>query len=294
MAKRKIEKTERLFLEAKKYFPGGVNSPVRSFNYVGGKPLLIKKADNSKVYDYDGHKYIDYVLSWGALILGHRHPQVINDLEQALKDGLSFGTTNIKEIQLAQAIQKAIPFIENMRFVNSGTEAIMGAVRLARGVTKREKIIKFEHSYHGHADYLLAKSGSGLATLNIASSAGVPEDFIKQTIIAPFGNYEFIEDVFRKEGKNIAAVLVEPVGANYGIILPDADFLRKLAVITKQYGTLLIFDEVITGFRFHYGSFAQSANIVPDLICLGKIIGGGLPIGAYGGKKRLMQQLAPL
>jgi len=292
MAKRTIN--SKLFGEAQKYFVGGVNSPVRAFSYVGGDPLIIKKGYGSKVYDHDGNKYIDYVLSWGSLILGHAFPEVVDAVKAAACDGLSFGTTNIKEVELAKLIRKAIPFVEKIRFVNSGTEAVMGAVRLARGYTGRDKIVKFENAYHGHADYLLTKSGSGLATLGIPSSAGVPKDFAKHTIITPANNTNAIEAVFKRYGRKIAAVLVEPVGGNYGVLPPDIEFLKRLRILTAEYGALLIFDEVITGFRFSFGSFARNIGVTPDLIILGKIIGGGLPIGAYGGGRRVMDKLAPL
>ncbi len=294
MAKRIRSKTKKLFEEAKHYLVGGVDSPVRSFGYVGGDPLLIKSGRGAKVYDYDGNGYTDYVLSWGAAILGHANPEVVTALKKALKKGLGFGTTNQLEVELARVINEAIPFIEKIRFVNSGTEAIMGAVRLARGYTSRTRILKFENSYHGHADYLLAKSGSGLATLGIPASSGVPKDFVKHTLVAPQGDIEEVERIFKRYGREIAAVLVEPAGGNYGVIPPDADFLRGLKRITKRYSALLIFDEVITAFRSHFGSSAQEFGVTPDLICLGKIIGGGLPIGSYGGKTEIMNELAPL
>ncbi len=284
---------KRLWQEAKKYLAGGVDSPVRSFRYVGGEPLLIKKGRGSSVWDYAGKRYIDYVLSWGALILGHAHPLIVAAVRKASKDGMGFGATHRSEIDLAQAIHQAIPFIEKIRFVNSGTEAVMGALRLARGVTRREKILKFEGGYHGCADYLLARAGSGLATLSIPVSAGVPKDFIKQTLVAPSRDLNVVEDIFKKEGSNIAAVIIEPVGGNYGVISPDREFLKGLRQITKRFGALLVFDEVITGFRFHYGSIAELMAITPDLICLGKIIGGGLPVGAYGGPDKIMKYLAP-
>lgn len=284
----------KLFNKAKKYLVGGVSSPVRSFSYVGGKPVLITRGKGSKVYDYDGNKYIDYVLSWGALILGHAYGQVIKDLKKVIEHGLSFGTTNAYEVELAKILNGAIPFAEKIRFVNSGTEAVMGAVRLARGLTRRNKIIKFEHSYHGHADYLLASAGSGLATLKIPLSRGVPKNFIKDTLVIPYQDRLLLDKAFKRYGKEIAAVLVEPVGANYGVIAPDIDFLKYLRVITKQHGSLLIADEIITGFRFNFGSFLSNSGITTDLICLGKIIGGGLPIGAYAGSRKIMNYLAPL
>jgi len=295
MAKIKLNNKDReLFYSAEKVLVGGVDSPVRSFGYAGIKPLFIKRGSGAKVYDYDGKVYIDYILSWGSAILGHAHPAVIRDLEKTLRQGLSFGTTNDKEVELAGMIHEAVPLIEKIRFTNSGTEAVMGAVRLARGYTKRDKILKFENSYHGHADYLLAKGGSGLATLGIPSSAGVPRDFTRHTLIAGYGDGDRLEEIFKKHGKDIAAVIVEPAGGNYGVVEPDHIFLDKLRRITKKYKTLLIFDEVITGFRFRYGALADEIGVTPDIICLGKIIGGGLPIGAYGGPKTIMDGLAPV
>ena len=284
---------QKMWQEAKRYLVGGVNSPVRSFRYAGGEPLLIKKGRGSSVWDYDGKRYIDYVLSWGSLILGHAYPSVAAAARKALKDGMGFGTTHKSEIDLAQAVHRAIPFIEKIRFVNSGTEAVMGALRLARAVTGRDKILKFEGGYHGHADYLLVMAGSGLATLSIPVSAGVPKDFIKQTLVASSRNINVVERIFKKEGWNIAAVIVEPVGGNYGVMAPDRDFLKGLRQITKHFGALLVFDEVITGFRFQHGSFAQLLAITPDIICLGKVIGGGLPVGAYGGPDKIMKHLSP-
>jgi glutamate-1-semialdehyde 2,1-aminomutase len=289
-----MAKVKDLLKAANKNLVGGVDSPVRSFNYVGGKPVLIKRGRGAYIYDCRGKPYIDYVLSWGSLILGHAFPQVIRDIKSRMNSGLSFGLTSAAEIELAGAIKEAVGFIEKIRFTNSGTEAVMGAVRLARGYTGRTKILKFGHSYHGSADYLLAKSGSGLATLGISASKGVPQDFIKHTMVAPYGDSECLENVFKKSGRQIAAVLVEPVGGNHGVLPPDIKFLKYLRSLTRKYGSLLIFDEVITGFRFHYGSFAQKSGVTPDLITLGKIIGGGLPVGAFGGSAVVMDKLAPL
>lgn len=294
MAKKVMTENQRLFAEAQNYLVGGVDSPVRSFTSVGGTPISISRGKGALVYDYDGNTYIDYVLSWGASILGHANREVIRDTKRTIDAGFHFGTTNRTEVALARTISEAIGFIKKIRFVNSGTEAVMGAIRLARGVTGREKIVKFEHAYHGHADYLLAKGGSGLATLNIPTSTGVPKSFINETIIARFGDTRAIEKIFKKEGRSIAAVIVEPVGGNYGVTVPDKKYLQYLRNITSLYGSLLIFDEVITGFRFGYGSSAQRFGITPDLVCLGKIIGGGLPIGAYGGSAGIMDHLAPL
>lgn len=285
---------KKLFRQAKKHLVGGVNSPVRAFNYVGGDPVIIERGKGSKVYDHSGRAYVDYVLSFGAIILGHAHQRVVRDTGEALKNGMAFGATTQNEIELAKRIKKAIPGIEKLRFVNSGTEAVMSAVRLARGYTSRDKIVKFKNSYHGHADYFLAKGGSGLATLGIPDSKGVPDDFTKHTIISSSGDKEDIDRVFRKHGRDIAAVVVEPAGGNYGVIPPDVSFLRHLRKVTQKYGALLIFDEVITAFRFSYGTLGNRLGVRPDLVCLGKIIGGGLPIGAYGGRAAIMDHLAPL
>jgi len=287
-------KKRKLFDLAQSLLVGGVDSPVRSFNYVAGEPLFVKSGRGATVFDYNNKAYIDYVLSWGVAMLGHAHPFVIDNIKQTLESGLSFGTTNKLEVDLAGAISRAIPFIEKIRFVNSGTEAAMGAIRLARGYSGRDKIIKFENAYHGHADYLLAKAGSGLSTLGISVSRGVPQDYIKHTIIARLGDKEGLKNIFNKYLNNIAAVIIEPAGGNYGVLPPDIDFLKEARVLTKKYKALLIFDEVITGFRFDYGTAAQSLGVTPDLITLGKIIGGGLPVGAYGGKKEIMDNLAPL
>jgi len=294
MAEKKLTKNHALFGKAKRYLVGGVDSPVRSFRSVGGEPVLIKRAKGSKVYDYDSNEYIDYVLSWGAAILGHAHPAVVNAVKRSLGPGLGFGTTNENEVKLAEAIRQAIPVIKKIRFTTSGTEAVMGALRLARGYTKRDKIVKFEGAYHGHADYLLAKSGSGLATLGIPSSAGVPKNFVKDTIVIPFGDEKALGGIFKRYGRQIAAVIVEPVGGNYGVRAPDQKFLKGIRRITKRYGSLMIVDEIITGFRFSFGSVSREFGIVPDLVCLGKIIGGGLPIGAYGGNEKTMRHLSPV
>ncbi len=293
MAKRIARENKKLFKKAKRCLVGGVDSPVRSFGYIGTEPILVKRGSGAKIYDYDANKYIDYCLCWGAMILGHNHPEVTRSIKEGLGFGLSFGATNKPEIELAGLIRSAIPFAEKVRFVNSGTEAVMGAVRLARGYTKRDDIVKFKNAYHGGADYLLAKSGSGLATFGIPSSAGVPKDFTKHTILAPLGDLEAIERVFKKSGSKIAAVLIEPAGANYGVVPPDLRFLKKLKELTARHGSLLIFDEVVTGFRFNFGSIAEKLGVIPDLITLGKIIGGGLPIGAYGSSEKIMKHLAP-
>jgi len=284
----------KLFKEANKYLVGGVNSPVRSFNYAGVRPVFIKNGRGAFIYDYEGKAYIDYVLSWGSLILGHGYPQVIKDVKNKISSGLSFGLTNKTEIELAKEIKARVKFIDKIRFVNSGTEAVMAAIRLARGFTGRAKILKFEHSYHGSADYLLAKGGSGLATLQIATSGGVPQDFLKHTLIVPFGDLESLKNIFSRFKNQIAAVILEPVGGNYGVVPPDINFLKQAREISVKQGTLLIFDEVITGFRFRNGSMAQEIGVTPDLVTFGKIIGGGLPIGAVAGRAKIMDNLAPL
>ncbi|MFH1783156.1 MAG: glutamate-1-semialdehyde 2,1-aminomutase [Candidatus Omnitrophota bacterium] len=298
MAKKKIEKrthtkNRSLFDSAKKYLVGGVNSPVRSFNYVDSDPILIKRGKGSKIYDYDGNRYIDYVLSYGAMILGHAYPRVIKALGKTIKKGLHFGATSSEEIELAKIIQEAIPSIEKIRFVNSGTEAVMSSVRLARAYTKKKRIVKFINAYHGHADYFLVKGGSGLASFNIPLSEGVLDDFIKHTILVDFNNKAAIDKVFKMHGEDIACVIVEPVGGNFGVTIPEKDYLKHVRSLTSKYNALLIFDEVITGFRFSFGSSMDIFGVKPDLFCLGKIIGGGLPIGAYGGRSDIMDNLAP-
>lgn len=266
---------------------------MRAFKGLGTSPVPISSGRGSKVYDYDGNEYIDYVLSYGANILGHARPEILDAIKEGVDEGLGFGATHADEVRLAKKLQKAIPYLERVRFVNSGTEAVMGAVRLARGVTGRRKIVKFERAYHGHADHLLAKAGSGVAAPGLPGSDGVPRDITRQTIIARYGSESDITAIFKRHGIDIAAVIVEPVGGNDGVIPPDKRFLKFLRRITKANGALLIFDEVITGFRFHYGSAAEYLGIKPDIVCLGKIIGGGLPIGAYGGNKNIMRHLAP-
>lgn len=256
--------------------------------------MLFKEGRGAYLVDYDNHRYLDYCLGWGAMILGHAYPGVIRQIKQSLSSGLGFGATHKSEIELAKIICRAIPFVESLRFVNSGTEAVMSALRLARGYKGRDKIIKFTNSYHGHADFLLARAGSGLASLNIPTSAGVPRAYLKDTLILPFGNTQLLEATLRRFKHEIAAVLVEPIGGNYGVLPLDQEFLQQIRKLTKKYSALLIFDEVITGFRFRFGSFTDSPGITPDLVCLGKIIGGGLPIGAYAGSKQIMRKLAPL
>ncbi len=273
--------------------PGGVNSPVRAFKAVGGSPLFIKSAKGSKIYDVDGNEYIDYVLSWGPMILGHTHPQVTRALQKAAEKGTSFGAPTALEIELASMIRKAYPSMEIIRMVNSGTEATMSAIRVARGYTGRDKVIKFEGCYHGHADGLLVKAGSGAATFGVPTSPGVPKDYARHTITLPFNDLKLLEKTIKRQPKKIACVILEPVVGNSGCILPKMGFLNGLRRLTKKYGIVLIFDEVMTGFRIAYGGAQKAFDIKPDMTCLGKVIGGGLPVGAYGGKKEIMRKVAP-
>jgi len=290
-----VDKTDkRLFQKAKKYIPGGVNSPVRSFKSVGGYPVFVKKASGSKLYSSSGKAFIDHCLSWGALILGHAKPKVIKSLSEALRSGTSFGAATSLETELAKLITEALPSVDQVRMTSSGTEAVMGAIRLARAYTGKNMVIKFEGAYHGHADYLLVKAGSGAATLGRPDSLGVPKAFTKQTAIVPFNDIEGVEKTVKRYGKDLAAIIVEPVLANCGLILPKQGFLKDLRKIADKNKIVLIFDEVITGFRLSYSGAQGYFNVKPDLTCLGKIIGGGLPVGAFGGKRKIMKFLAPL
>lgn len=286
-------RSRELFQEAQKYIPGGVNSPVRAFKAVGGDPLFIARASGSKIYDVDGNQYIDYVCSWGPMILGHAHPQITEALRQAAERGTSYGAPTELEVELAKTIIHAVPSVEKIRMVSSGTEATMAALRLARAYTKRDKILKFEGCYHGHSDSLLVKAGSGLATFGIPDSPGVPADLAQLTLNAPFNNIEAVQEIFKKHGAHLAAVIIEPVAGNSGVIAPKKGFLPALRDITQGYGTLLIFDEVITGFRLTYGGAQKLYGITPDLTTLGKIIGGGMPVGAYGGRGEIMDMISP-
>ncbi len=286
--------SRRLFEEAQRYLPGGVDSPVRAFNAVGGTPPFIVKGKGSRIYDADGNEFIDYVCSWGPLILGHAHPQVIEALKHAVSNGTSFGAATELETVLARMISQAVPSMEMLRFVNSGTEAAMSALRLARAFTGRDLIIKFDGGYHGHSDGLLARGGSGLATLGIPDSPGVPSGYTQNTLILPYNDSEAVKHCFQHHPEEIAAVIVEPVAANMGVVPPQPGFLQTVRQITEEQGTLLIFDEVITGFRVAYGGAQALYGITPDLTCLGKIIGGGLPVGAYGGRRQIMEMMAPL
>ncbi len=288
-----LKRSQRLFEEAQQYLPGGVNSPVRAFKAVGGTPPFIVRGQGSRIFDADGNEFIDYVCSWGPLILGHSHPQVVDALKQAVERGTTFGASTELEITLAKMISAAIPSIEMIRFVNSGTEATMSALRLARAFTGRDKIVKFAGGYHGHADGLLVKGGSGLATLSLPNSPGVPASYAQNTLVAPYNNVEAVAQLFHSYPGEIAAVIVEPVAANMGVVPPQPGFLDSLRSLTSDYGALLIFDEVITGFRVAYGGAQTIYGITPDLTCLGKIIGGGLPVGAYGGRREIMEMIAP-
>ncbi|MGI6648526.1 MAG: glutamate-1-semialdehyde 2,1-aminomutase [Bacillota bacterium] len=287
------DKSASLFAEAGHYMPGGVNSPVRAFRAVGGTPVYMQKGEGAYLWDVDGNQFIDLLSSWGPLILGHRHPQVMAAIQQTLEIGTSFGAPTELETRMATLIIEALPAMEMVRMVSSGTEATMSALRLARGYTGRDKIVKFEGCYHGHADSLLIKAGSGLLTLGVPTSPGVPADLAASTVVAPYNDLDNLKELFAAIGNEIAAVIVEPVAGNMGVVLPEPGFLAGLRALTKEYGTLLIFDEVITGFRVAYGGAQTRFGIEPDLTCLGKIIGGGLPVGAYGGRREIMESIAP-
>jgi glutamate-1-semialdehyde 2,1-aminomutase len=287
-------RSEELFCRAQQIIPGGVNSPVRAFRSVGGNPLFIARGQGAHIFDVDGNEYIDYVGSWGPLLLGHRHPEILAALERALRIGTSFGAPTEQEVELAEAIRDAVPSVEMVRLVNSGTEATMSAIRLARGFTGRDLIVKFEGCYHGHVDSLLVKAGSGVATLGIADTHGVPKAFCDTTIALPYNCPDAVEDAFRAHGDRIAAVIVEPVVGNMGCVPPLPGYLEALREVTARHGALLIFDEVMTGFRVAFGGAQQRFGIRPDLTTMGKVIGGGLPVGAYGGRKDIMSEVAPL
>lgn len=289
-----IQKSVTLFQEAQTLFPGGVNSPVRAFRAVGGQPLFIQRGEGPYLFDVDGNRYIDYVLSWGPLITGHAHPDVVKAIQEAALLGTSYGAPSPLELELAKSIMEFMPNLEMIRFVNSGTEATMSALRLARAYTRREKIIKFDGCYHGHADMLLVQAGSGVATLGLPDSPGVPSAAASDTLVAQFNDLESVEALFKKYPDQIAGLIVEPVAGNMGVVPPVEGFLEGLRKLTLEYGAALIFDEVMTGFRVHKGGVQTLYNIKPDLTTLGKVIGGGLPVGAYGGKKEIMQMVAPL
>lgn len=290
---RSYDKSIEAFKEAKELLPGGVNSPVRAFKSVNMDPIFMERGKGSKIYDIDGNEYIDYVLSWGPLILGHTNDKVVEGIKKIAELGTSFGAPTVVENELAQLVIDRVPSIEMVRMVSSGTEATMSALRLARGYTGRNKILKFEGCYHGHGDSLLIKAGSGVATLGLPDSPGVPEGVAKNTITVPYNDLESVRYAFEQFGDDIAGVIVEPVAGNMGVVPPVPGFLEGLREITTQYGTVLIFDEVMTGFRVGYNCAQGYYNVTPDITCLGKVIGGGLPVGAYGGKREIMEQIAP-
>ena len=287
------EKSRALFAEAVTLLPGGVDSPVRAFKAVGGAPLFIQRGEGARLFDVDGNSYIDYVLSWGPLVLGHAHPRVLAALGQAASRGTSFGAPSPLELELARLVRGLVPSVELIRFVNSGTEAVMSALRLARAFTGRDKIVKFAGGYHGHADMLLVQAGSGAATLGLPDSPGVPGAVTADTLSCAYNDLKAVEQIFDRQRGRIAAVIVEPVAGNMGVILPEPGFLQGLRAITKADGALLIFDEVMTGFRVHLGGAQALYGVVPDLSTLGKVIGGGLPVGAYGGRRDIMSMVAP-
>ena len=286
-------RSETLYKKAMEVIPGGVNSPVRACRSVGSKPLFIDHAQGCRIYDADGNSYIDYIGSWGPMILGHRHPAVMAAIDRVMQKGVSYGAPTELEIQLAQMVIEAVPSIEMIRMVNSGTEATMSAIRLARGYTGRDIIIKFDGCYHGHADCLLVEAGSGVATLNIPGSPGVPQSFVQHTLSLPYNDSDAFKKVMTDKGDKVACVIVEPVAGNMGLVRPRHDFLHDLRVLTEKQGSLLIFDEVMTGFRVAFGGAQGLYRIAPDLSCFGKIIGGGLPVGAYGGRQDIMAHVAP-
>lgn len=288
-----MQKSEQLFSRAQKHIPGGVNSPVRAFKAVGGTPPFITKADGPYIYDADGKRYIDYVQSWGPMVLGHNHPKIRQAVIDAAQNGLSFGAPTEAEVLMAELVNSIVPSMEMLRMVNSGTEATMSAIRLARGFTNRDKILKFEGCYHGHADALLVKAGSGALTFGVPSSPGIPADFAKHTLTMEYNNLDSVAKAFAQHANDIACIIVEPVAGNMNCIPPVDGFLQGLRDICDQYGALLIFDEVMTGFRVALGGAQEKYSITPDLTCLGKVIGGGMPVGAFGGRKDIMLHIAP-
>src|SRR5690606_14732301 len=293
MKLRSYEKSQQAFQEAVKLMPGGVNSPVRAFKSVDMDPIFMERGNGSRIYDIDGNEYIDYVLSWGPLILGHANDKVVEAIKNVVENGTSFGAPTLIENKLANLVKERVPSIEIIRMVSSGTEATMSALRLARGYTGRNKILKFEGCYHGHGDSLLIKAGSGVATLGLPDSPGVPESIAKNTITVAYNDLDSVKAAFEQFGDDLAGVIVEPVAGNMGVVPPEPGFLEGLRELTEKNGTLLIFDEVMTGFRVGYNCAQGYYGITPDLTCLGKVIGGGLPVGAYGGKREIMEQVAP-
>jgi len=288
-----LEKSQAIYERAKQLMPGGVNSPVRAFKSVGGSPVFIDHAKGAKIYDIDGNEYIDYVLSWGPMILGHTHPEVVEALKKAIESGTSYGAPTVRENQLAEMLLKAYPSMDRVRLVSSGTEATMSAIRVARGYTGRDLIVKFEGCYHGHGDGLLVKAGSGAATFGIPNSLGVPQDYAKKTITLPFNDIHAFKSLMNTLGEQTACVILEPVAGNMGCVLPREGFLQETRTLTEKHGIVLIFDEVMTGFRVAYGGAQALFNIKPDMTCLGKVMGGGLPAAAYGGKEAIMKLVAP-
>ncbi len=288
-----IDNSKSFFAKAQAVIPGGVNSPVRACKSVGCDPLFVKKALGAKITDVDNNEFIDFVCSWGPMILGHNHPKIVTAIEKALANGTSFGAPTPLEIDLAEQVINAFPSMNKVRFVSSGTEATMSAIRLARGYTGKKVVVKFDGCYHGHADSFLVQAGSGVITLGIPGSPGVPEEIVKNTISIPYNNFETLEKTLSDESLEIACVIIEPVAGNMGVVPPAEGFLKKLRELTEQHNIVLIFDEVITGFRLALGGAQSRFGITPDITCLGKIIGGGLPVGAYGGKKEIMEQIAP-
>ena len=289
-----MNQSRKLFQRAQKHIPGGVNSPVRAFRAVGGTPRFIEKGKGAYVWDLDGKRYLDFVMSWGPLILGHADPKVTRAVSNQVKKGTSFGAPTANEVKLAELIKSAFPSIDKVRLVSSGTEAVMSAVRLSRGATGRKKVIKFDGCYHGHVDSLLVRAGSGAATFGIPDSKGVPEELAQHTISIPYNDSGALEKILAKQGSQVACLIVEPIPANMGVVWPKAGFLKRIRTLTKKHRIILIFDEVITGFRLAFGGAQEFFGIEADLTCLGKILGGGLPIGAFGGKKEIMNHLSPL
>lgn len=286
-------KNRELFEKARSLMPGGVSSPVRAFKAVGGDPIIVSRAKGSRLWDVEDKEYIDFLMSWGPLILGHAHPKVVEAVKEQSQKGLSYGLTNPYEIELAELVASCMPSVEMVRFVSSGTEATMSAIRLARGYTGKKYVVKFEGCYHGHGDALLVSAGSGVATLGIPGTPGVPEEVARLTLVIPYNNTEALEEVFKRYGEDIACVIVEPVAGNMGVVLPKPGFLEAIRDLTKRYGALFICDEVITNFRLSKGGAQEVFNVEPDITCMGKILGGGMPLGAYGGRREIMEKVAP-